>query len=198
MDISPRLRRGRKDITLRFQGSRADNRVMSPVWRHRRAGSSRENQRGQTVVEFALILPIFLLLVGGIIKFGIALNFWLDMQRIANQGARWAVVDAYPNCPRSSVAGTDACAAPGAFQTFLSQQKLANGEVIQPYICFESASGSGGTVPTAGDPVRVQITRQFPLGIPFLNFGTVTLHARATMRTEWDPTVYTPDATICP
>ena len=40
------------------------------------------------MVEFALILFPLLLIVAGIIQFGIGLNYWLDMQRIANQGAR--------------------------------------------------------------------------------------------------------------
>jgi Flp pilus assembly pilin Flp len=155
----------------------------------------RNDESGQATVEFALILPVALILIVGIINFGIALNFWLDMQRIANQGARWAVVDAYPGCPRSSAPGAG-CATAGAFQTFLSNQKLANGEVIQPVICFESTSGGGGT-PTAGDPVRVQITRQFPLRIPFFSFASISLHARATMRTEWDPTVYAPNPVTC-
>ena len=152
-------------------------------------------ESGQATTEFALLLPVFLILVVGIINFGIGLNFWLDMQRIANQGARWAVVDAYPGCPRNSTPGLG-CAAPGAFQTFLSNQKLAQGEVVNPIICFESTSGGGGT-PLAGDPVRVQITRQFPLRIPFFSFASVSLKARATMRSEWDPTVYTPNPITC-
>ena len=61
-----------------------------------RAPRRAERESGQALVEFALILPLFLLIVVGIIQFGVALNFWLDMQRIANQGARWAVVDRYP------------------------------------------------------------------------------------------------------
>ena len=159
--------------------------------------SARNREGGQTLVEFALLLPVFLLLIVGIINFGIGLNFWLDMQRIANQGARWAVVNSYPGCPRNSTPGTG-CAAPGAFQTFLSNQKIAKGEVIQPIVCFESTSGGvGGVTPTAGDPVRVQMTRQYPLRIPFFEFASVTLHARATMRTEWDPTVYTPNPVKC-
>jgi hypothetical protein len=154
-----------------------------------------DRESGQATVELALLLPLVLMLIVGIINFGIGLNFWLDMQRIANQGARWAVVDAYPGCPRNSTPGAG-CAAPGAFQTFLSNQKIAQGEVVNPIICFESASGGGGT-PVAGDPVRVQITRQYPLRIPFFSFGSVSLHARATMRTEWDPTVYTPNPVTC-
>ena len=58
------------------------------------------------MVEFALILFPLLILVAGIIQFGIALNYWLDMQRIANQGARWAAVNNWPpDCPAGSAVG---------------------------------------------------------------------------------------------
>ena len=48
------------------------------------------------MVEFVLISPLIFLLVGGIIQLALALNYWMDMQRIANQGASWAVVARYP------------------------------------------------------------------------------------------------------
>ena len=66
----------------------------------------RDDERGQATVEFALILFPLLLIVAGIIQFGIGLNFWLDEQRIANQGARWAVVNAWPGCDRTAPAGS--------------------------------------------------------------------------------------------
>ena len=49
------------------------------------------------------------MIVVGIIQFGVGLNFWLDLQRIANQGARWAAVD----CGQSATnPGIDPCIAP--------------------------------------------------------------------------------------
>ena len=53
------------------------------------------------MVEFVLVAPLLFLLVGGIVQVALALNYWLDMQRIANQGARWAVVARYPVDPPS-------------------------------------------------------------------------------------------------
>ena len=53
------------------------------------------------MVEFALILIPLLILVVGILQFGIGLNYWLDMNRLSNQGARWAVVNSYPGCART-------------------------------------------------------------------------------------------------
>ncbi len=61
-----------------------------------RGSAARSCERGQAMVELVLISPVIFLLVGGIIQMALALNYWLDMQRIANQGARWAVVAQYP------------------------------------------------------------------------------------------------------
>ena len=40
------------------------------------------------MVEFALVLPLLLLIIFGIIDFGKAFNYWVDETHIANQAAR--------------------------------------------------------------------------------------------------------------
>ena len=73
----------------------SDRGVERPVTTHEHTGARRrrkDGERGQAMVEFALILFPLLILVAGIIQFGIGLNYWLDANRIANQGARFAVV----------------------------------------------------------------------------------------------------------
>ncbi len=43
-------------------------------------------ESGQATIEFALILIPLLILVVGIIQFGIGLNYWLDMNRTREPG----------------------------------------------------------------------------------------------------------------
>jgi Flp pilus assembly protein TadG len=50
------------------------------------------SERGQTMVEFALVLPIFCLLLIGIIQFGIIWNNYVTLTDAARAGARKAVV----------------------------------------------------------------------------------------------------------
>ena len=57
---------------------------------HRR--SARE--RGQALLEFALVVPIFLVLVFGIIDFGWALRSWITVTNAAREGARIGAVHA--------------------------------------------------------------------------------------------------------
>lgn len=40
-------------------------------------------------MEFALVLPLLLLLVFGIAQFGITFSQWLDIEHAAREGARW-------------------------------------------------------------------------------------------------------------
>jgi TadE-like protein len=144
--------------------------------RHRRP-----RERGQALVEFALAAPVLVLLVAGIVQFGVALNFWLDMHRIANQGARWAVV----NCGPAD--GFDPCNP--TLETYLEQQPIAGGSNPDVAICYESKTGEGpgGPEAVAGDAVTVGLTDAFTM-VPIIGVGTVDLTATATMRLEQKPT----------
>src|SRR5438309_5159524 len=49
---------------------------------------------GQGVVEFAMVLPFIAGLILIFIQFGIAVNYWIDLTSVANEGARQAAVGA--------------------------------------------------------------------------------------------------------
>src|SRR5262249_13327910 len=154
--------RGRDpDMTLRLGRRRADKRQMSSLRVFVPARFARD-ERGQAVVEFALVLPVFLILVAGIIQFGVALNYWLDGQRIANQGARWAVVNNWPpDCPQ----GSTSCTGADTLQATMKRQLLTKGEQNTTIaICFPAADPGAATPYSGkhvGDPVRVTLERPF-------------------------------------
>jgi Flp pilus assembly protein TadG len=50
------------------------------------------NERGQTMAEFALVLPILVTLLFGIIQFGFAFNNYVTITDAARAGARKAAV----------------------------------------------------------------------------------------------------------
>ena len=142
----------------------------------RRRGNS---ESGQATTEFALILFPLLILVSGIIYFGIGLNYWLDMQRIANQGARWAAVNNWPpDCPRGSAVG-DCDGSPNpTLQESLKRMAIADGleSSVVPDVCFPSGTK------TIGDPVRVRLESDFTFF--FIDSVKVKLVGEATMRLE--------------
>ncbi len=53
---------------------------------------SLKNERGTTIVEFALILSLFVLIILGIMNFGRALWAYSAMAHVAREGARYAIV----------------------------------------------------------------------------------------------------------
>jgi hypothetical protein len=55
----------------------------------------RKPQKGQTLAEFALTLPILLLLLFGIIEFGRIFQAWVTLQNAARAGARYASTGQY-------------------------------------------------------------------------------------------------------
>jgi len=53
------------------------------------------NSHGQGLVEFALILPLLLLLLFGLIEFGRIFQAWLTVEHVARQAARYVVSGQY-------------------------------------------------------------------------------------------------------
>jgi hypothetical protein len=163
--------------------------VRSETSQRARRRSDRES--GQALTEFAIILFPLLLLVAGIIQFGIGLNFWLDMQRIANQGARWAVVNQWPGCPRNEpvpLTGAN-CTGSNTLQAYLTDEALSQGleNSVSVTVCYPD-DGDATTQPgDVGTPVRVELEESFTF-VPIVELGTITLRADTTMRLEQEPT----------
>lgn len=60
-------------------------------------GASNVRRRGTALVEFALVLPILLLLTMGIIQYGIIFNATNSVSQIAREGGRSAAVNGLKN-----------------------------------------------------------------------------------------------------
>ena len=57
-----------------------------------KAHVTRTDESGQTMVEMAIVLPVLLVVLIGIVQFGIAFNKYLTLTDAARAGARKAVV----------------------------------------------------------------------------------------------------------
>jgi Flp pilus assembly protein TadG len=148
---------------------------------HRRSLHGRE--AGVALVEFALVLPLLLAILFGMLDFGKAFNYWIDETHLANEGARWAVVNNNPG--------------PGTLQEYIQQQadtpELRNGgtsSVPTPLqICISFPNGTANV----GDPVHVTASTTYNW-LPFLGnrigIAQTTVAGSATMRLEALPTNY--------
>jgi hypothetical protein len=54
----------------------------------RLTGRPRKREDGQSLVEFALVIPIFLLVLFAIVDFGMAFHAWITVTNSAREGAR--------------------------------------------------------------------------------------------------------------
>jgi Flp pilus assembly protein TadG len=68
----------------------------------RRKRPSFRAQNGQTMAEFALVLPMLALLLFGVIQFGIAFNHYITLTDAVRAGARKGAVARYLTDPEAS------------------------------------------------------------------------------------------------
>ena len=61
--------------------------------------SRRHGEQGQTMVEFTLVLPILLVVLFGIIQFGITFKDYITLTDAVRAGARTAAVSRYSATP---------------------------------------------------------------------------------------------------
>ena len=137
------------------------------------------------MTEFALIIPVFLLLVVGMLVFGRLFFYWLETNHVASEMARWAVVD---RNPYKTCSGT-----PTGLSGCQSLQQRARSSATNEFednavVCidFPDPDNPGSfqteTAVEQGDPVRVRV--QVPVSfVKFFGFG-VTIKGTATMRIE--------------
>jgi Flp pilus assembly protein TadG len=57
------------------------------------ARRDRRRRRGQSLVEFAVVLPVFLLILAGVLDFGLGLYSQMTIINAAREGARLGVVE---------------------------------------------------------------------------------------------------------
>lgn len=136
--------------------------------RGRRARTSRAGRaRGQSLVEFALVLPIMLLILSGIVDFGIGLTHYMTLISATREGARLAVT----NCT-----GTD-CA--GAVRA----KTIAAATGISPTVTVTCSAGACASS-TSGQNVTVRSTWTYNMIWP-VAFGTeIPLAYSITMMLE--------------
>ena len=128
--------------------------------RRRRSRAGRRwarNASGATMVEFALILPILLLLVVGIIQFGIAYNVQISLTGAAREGARVMAIQ------NDSIAAQTATVNAAALNP-------APAVTVSPDPC------------TRGEEVTVTASRAVQISVPFFGNPTVNLEGVGVMR----------------
>ena len=149
------------------------------VRRRRRVG-----ERGQALAEFALVLPIILLFIAGVVEMGRAWNVKQVVTDAAREGARWTVVQ------------DEDLADLAAVQTKI-EERLALGGVTGATIEFSSADPGCPTAAACyhtedgfGKEMTVSVSAPFQMNLigVLLKWAggpaTIDITTNATMRNE--------------
>jgi hypothetical protein len=139
---------------------------------------TRDDERGAVLIEFALVLPLLLLLVVGMFDLGFAFQRYQAVTNAAREGARMAVLPGYT---------TD------DIRSRVTEYLRASGVPLVPAPTIDvdliSVPAPGGGALFAVMRVQVQVIHTFTLLGPIAalvggSFGTVPLVSESVMRTE--------------
>jgi TadE-like protein len=128
------------------------------------------------MTEFALIAPVFLLLIVGLLVFGRLFFYWMESNHLASETARWAAIDHNPYEPQG--------------QTLQEHAKESATKEFsdKAVVCIEFPDVPPPTGTNPPDPPevgqRVRVRVELPVTFTeFFGFG-VTLRGTSTMRIE--------------
>jgi len=133
------------------------------------------DQRGVSAIEFAIVLPILILLIFGIIEFSLFLYDKAVITNASREGARAGIVFADPRPGDDSIAAV--------VDNYCQDNLITFGAATGP-----TTTVSRGGTGIAGDSLTVQVTYQYdflviPNYIPGLGSG-INLVAETIMRLE--------------
>jgi hypothetical protein len=125
-----------------------------------------KEEKGQSMVEFAMILPVLLLIIIGIIEFGFMFSGYLALSNASREAVRTV-----------SLGETDTVAIQRAKDVAI---------ILNPSKMIVSINPSAA-IRDRGDSVRVTIVYEYDFLTPFMESlfgGNLQLEAEATMRVE--------------
>ncbi|MFI5116650.1 MAG: TadE/TadG family type IV pilus assembly protein [Terriglobales bacterium] len=115
------------------------------------------NDSGQTLVEFGISLPIFLLLILGVIDFGYLFSIKVTLQNAVRQGGRYAITG-------GCITGSDGTCSQTRYNSILQTvENAAIGRLNSSQISITCQDAGGGCPNGAGGPGDVvTITVTYP------------------------------------
>ncbi|HET9178220.1 MAG TPA: TadE/TadG family type IV pilus assembly protein [Terriglobia bacterium] len=145
---------------------------------------------GAELFEAALVLPILLTLLLGIVTFGRAWNTYQTITRAAREGAKAAVLT--PCADSTYCSGAKNYTASDIWTNFvnpaLQSDNLPTSKVTSKSITYVQLDPNGSPAHVCG--LQLQFSYPYTFSLPFtsLNLSTITLKTKVRMRLENQPT----------
>jgi TadE-like protein len=144
--------------------------------RRRRRPERARSERGAALVEFALVVPILVLILFAIVEFGWAFFQNLDVRHGAREGARLAAV----NYSRTGAVGDDQRAEIIAETC----RRMDSSEQVEVGVALIDGSDGNEGVNDVGDSVIVSVRAQLDQLTGFLGFALDDVQLKSTVETR--------------
>ena len=141
------------------------------------------DDRGQSLVELSFLIPVLLILVFGIVDFGLGMRSYISLSNGVREGARFAAIG-NPAGESSDCDGATDTSVHGKICTAVSGLDL---DELSAEVSYPEGFGSGNEVIVSADYSHQFVT---PLGdfIGFFSGGafpdSINLHSSSNMRVE--------------
>jgi Flp pilus assembly protein TadG len=143
---------------------------------------ARRFARGQTMVEFILVAPLYFFLTFAVIDFGRMFFVQMNLQQAVQEAARYASTGNH--LPNPNNAGQNLSRVASIIS--MAQQAAAGANITN--IQVSSLVGGAGSAGGPGDTVTVSVTTSLPLMTPmaasFFPNGAYTFTSSATFKNE--------------
>ncbi|RMD00360.1 pilus assembly protein [Clostridium autoethanogenum] len=124
------------------------------------------NEKGQALVEFAIILPILLLIVMGIVQFGMVINSYITIENASREGARAGII--------------------GSTDQEIQYLIVTTSPNLDPKNLTVTITPSESSR-RSGDSLIVKVTYKYNLTVPIISSlfnNVIVLNGQTTMRVE--------------
>ena len=140
------------------------------------------NERGQSLVEFSMVIIVFLVILMGIVDFGMAIYKYNGVSQAARVIAR------VPRVPPWATAGALTCSPGGSAETAQVvnvQKNLIPGLTDPTITCIDQTGASSSPCDFSKDTVRVVVTAPYRPITPLLGFtGTWTMEGSSSAQIQ--------------
>jgi Flp pilus assembly protein TadG len=126
----------------------------------------RRGEQGQSLVEFALIAPMLLLLATGIMVFGVAMNNYLQLTNAVSVGARTVAINAGVTLdPCATAANAITAAAPGLNPANFTFSYTFSGNPYSSKTCPSSSFNTPGAAKDLASGSTATVTATYPFNL---------------------------------
>jgi Flp pilus assembly protein TadG len=141
-----------------------------------------KDQRGQALVEMALVMPILLMMLFGIVEFGRIYNYQLTLSNAVREGARFAAVGPFTDTTPNVETGSTT---PVKTEIETKVKDYAAVSLVRANVTVTTNfQGNGTAARLPSGSAQVTATYSVTENIPFIPRNTFNIHSTAIMRVE--------------